>query len=175
MLVDQGSQNGTVINGNRILQVNIFFLVSFFCFRIISFTHHPISKTSTSSMHTCFIFCSPKLSVIRMHWCTVMKWRWERLCYPSTSTQGLIPVMAVSPVRWWLTSASTGERRLQVSHPPKKAWSNPFLKQRLCVRLHSLVIIAYLYYVIHHHVRFTFYSHCIFPKCLLSPKRIKKH
>lgn len=124
-----------------------------FCFWIISFSHHLISKTSVSSVHTCFIVCSPKPSVSHMHWCTVMRWRWERLCCHSTSTQGPIPVMAVSLVRWWLTSANTGEeRRVQVSHTKRKhihskirpvlytcpsvwkAWSNPFHKQRLCVR-----------------------------------------
>lgn len=60
--------------------------------------------------------CSPKPSVSHMHWCTAMRWRWERLCCPSISTLGLIPVMAVSLVRWWLTSASTGGRRRQVRH-----------------------------------------------------------
>lgn len=106
MLVDQGSQNGTVINGNRILQVTIF-----------SQSLLTLNETVKPQLGNDKPFvCSPKPSVSHMHWCTAMRWRWERLCCPSISTLGLIPVMAVSLVRWWLTSASTGGRRRQVRH-----------------------------------------------------------
>lgn len=100
------------------------FCVSFFS--LFFFASELSVKLPTSSMHTRFIVCSPKPSVSHMHWRTVMRWRWERLCCPFTSTQGPTPVMAASPVRWWLTSASTGERRLQVSHTKRKHIHGPF-------------------------------------------------
>lgn len=63
-----------------------------------------------------FIPYSLKPNVSHMRWCTVTRWRWEKLFCPSTSTRGLTPVMAVSRVRWWLISASTRQRRSQVRH-----------------------------------------------------------
>lgn len=109
MLVDQGSQNGTVINGNRILQVSILFT--------FELKRKKQTKPELSRYHVNDTFiCSPKPSLSLMHWCTAMKWRWERLCCPSISIQGTIPVMAVSPVRWWLTSASTREKTTLVSY-----------------------------------------------------------
>lgn len=172
MLVDQGSQNGTVINGNRILQVSILFT--------FELKRKKQTKPELSRYHVNDTFiCSPKPSLSHMHWCTAMKWRWERLCCPSISIQGTIPVMAVSPVRWWLTSASTREKTTLVSYLKWNtstergisfffffcidSWNNsePALVVKAVllpsVRLHSWV------------------CRCCFLKVLLSPKRIKNH
>lgn len=83
MLVDQGSQNGTVINGNRILQVSEF--------RKRQNVQLSCDFLSEISIH------SPKPSRSLRLSCTEMKLRWGRRCCPSTSTQALIPVMVVNP------------------------------------------------------------------------------
>lgn len=57
MLVDQGSQNGTVINGNRILQVNILSQSQFVAQFVVKLSKDVINKS---------FFCSPKPSVSHM-------------------------------------------------------------------------------------------------------------
>lgn len=124
--------------------------------------------------------CSPKPSLSLMHWCTAMKWRWERLCCPSISIQGTIPVMAVSPVRWWLTSASTREKTTLVSY---LKWNTStergisFFFFFFCIDSWNnsepaLVVNAVLFPSVRLH---SWVCRCCFLKVLLSPKRIKNH
>lgn len=119
MLVDQGSQNGTVINGNRILQVSV----------SSEFSEWPMKARTQQSW---LISCSLKPSVNHTRWCTATRWRWERLFCPSTSTRGPIPVMAVSRVRWWLTSASTRQRRSQVRQWAEQRPDQRTLRENYC-------------------------------------------